>query len=346
MDPAATVDEVLARLVDVVSGTGTRIRRPRRGVRATLDRIAAEVTPLEIPAELVTFWRSIDPRCLAMAPSPRPVSPEFGLECWRALRSGAGVPRVLFPVCYEDGEYLFVELAGNGHPGGRCFRWAAGGRAFELTFECLTGYLDLLAGVIRAGTGVGGRRDAVPQQDGEPFRLVLTLPSPVRPGATIVDSDHWPPHWRAVEGLDGGGGRPRGTVATVSRLLDEAEILGSAAGVLRIRVLRTTTSALGRRVTVADPSGELEVWCPTALVAPVVGREYEVEVLLPAEHRPRMDAVDGPVSLPIEVTVHLEPAHPPWSGTDAGSGPDPVTEVVRKRFGTPVRARVLAIRPL
>lgn len=182
-----------------MAATGIPVRRPGRGMRRRIARVARAVAPLELPSALRAFWRAFDPSCLRVVPVPRPVSPEFALECWRGQQTGQrSVPPALFPVGFEGGELLLVELHDASRRGGACFRWAYGGGPFEMTFLDLTGYLDLLATMILHQEFDGeGRVEVGRWQDAAAVRLAANLPHPVHGTSLVVPQDitQWPERW-------------------------------------------------------------------------------------------------------------------------------------------------------
>jgi hypothetical protein len=98
------IDGVIDRLERAYADAGLPpIRQADGAVHSVTARIAAEIAPLELPAELGRFWSRIDPHSLAGAPYPRPTDPSFALDTWLAHRDETPgmVPRLLFPVCYE-----------------------------------------------------------------------------------------------------------------------------------------------------------------------------------------------------------------------------------------------------
>jgi len=305
------MDQALRRLGRALPATGTRAHRSRRGIRRTLREIAETVAPLSLPAEVETFWRSIDPRCLHAAPPPRPMSAEFALESWRSRERPGRVPPVLFPVCHEGGEYLLVELAEQGTgEGGACFGWQGNGSPFRLRLSTFTTYVDLLATMLELGElhrgdpgawpGRWSRIDAGRWADALAVRLAGELPHPRFGASPVVGPDprEWPAAWRAAwrEAAAPGSSGPT-TIAELTRRVGSGR---AVTGTITARVLREVGSAVGIRVVVTDGTGELDVWCPDEVAGRLrsadgaePGARHAFDVVLTPVPRLSGDQVDG-----------------------------------------------------
>ena len=133
----------------VRAGTGPRGPTAGRG-RGDAGRIAKAIAPLRLPADLLAFWRAVDPDTLAVAPCPRPADPELSLRLWQEHLAGEPSLHRFFPWCYESHDFLLVELDGPDARPSRhgCCSWGGQSTPAVRAFGSVTAYVDLLATMI------------------------------------------------------------------------------------------------------------------------------------------------------------------------------------------------------
>lgn len=342
------IDEVIDRLERAYVGAGLPpIRSADVAVQDLLDEIASEVAPLELPTDLRRFWSRVDPTSLLGAPYPRPTDASFALETWKAHRDDTPgmVPQLLFPVCYESWGFLLIELHDRRRLGGACFEWAYAGYPFRLRFNSWTGYLDLLASLVEAGQVERDERhgplsfwiagDAWSEVGA--VRLAGSLPHPVYGDDVELPEEVrlWPEHWLDASGL-GDARRLRGATTTIARLLELVAAGSEARGTVRGRVVGLSGSLAGRRATVDDGTGRLDVWCPAAVCSygPIHGQEFEFDLTA----RPGSPAT-------VDTTAeHLETQGRALRGDLTGA--QEAARELLARLNAPSMARADAVRPL
>jgi hypothetical protein len=196
MDVSEAVDRLHA--AQTAAGLG-RIAAPSKGVEDTLAELSAAIAPLQLPADLVAFWRAVDPDTLIVAPCPRPVGPELSLRLWRDHLAGDTSLRRFLPWCHERADFTLVELVDLGGPGqpeghgSGCYSWAGDSSPLVRTFCSVTAYVDLMATMLELPEARhdsphdSGRHPALdPAHDGVPSgepRATLTTVSAVRAAA-------------------------------------------------------------------------------------------------------------------------------------------------------------------
>lgn len=292
------IDQAVDRLLAAFRRAGLPPVRPPSDPGPLLAGISAviddELAPFRLPAQLRRFWSRVDPRSLVVAPVPEPVAPAFALDTWRHLRDDTPgtAPGLLLPVCRAGEDLLLVELDGPGGPGGACFTRAGADAPFVLEHADLAAYLDLFATMVE--TGQVERREAYgrsfysfdPDEAWDDARRVR-LPASVAVGRYGVrrefaqDLRDWPPHWLESGGAVPADRRPLGADSTIEGLTARASALRvPVRGRIHARVVGLSGSATGRRASIADASGLLDVWCPAGVCAfgPVLGRSFEFEV--------------------------------------------------------------------
>lgn len=146
------VSEAVERLHTAQTAAGLgRIAGPNEEVEHSLTRLAAALAPLQLPADLVTFWRMVDPATLDVAPCPRPVGPKVSLQLWERHLAGDEALRGFLPWCHESSDFMVIELGRPDAPDPRengCYSWAGGRSPLVRTFCSVTAYLDLMAAML------------------------------------------------------------------------------------------------------------------------------------------------------------------------------------------------------
>jgi hypothetical protein len=288
------IDQAVDRLVAAFRAAGLPAVRPPSDPGPTLAWIASEIAPLRLPDQLRRFWTRVDPRSLAVAPVPEPVTPAFALDTWRRYRdeSPGTTPRLLLPVCCAGDGVLLVELDGPSAAGGACFTRADAGLPFVLEHVDLAAWVDLFATMVETGqverTEAYGRSWYRFDPDGawdDARRVRLPSPVPVGPYGVrrefAEDLREWPRHWVESGGATMADHDPLGADSTIEGLTARASATRRPVqGRIHARVVGVRGSATGRRASVADATGMLEVWCPAEVCAfgPVVGRSFEFQV--------------------------------------------------------------------
>ena len=344
------IDAAIDRLIAAYRAAGLPPIRPADAQIATLAEIRREISPLQLPDELDTLWRRVDPASITLAPYPHPTSPDFALQCWKSHRDEfpGMTPRLLFPVCYESHSFLFTELDDGLGSGGVCFDWGYCGSPFTVRFPSLAAYFDLLAAMIEIGEFSLHRRDGQswyefdPESrwpDAQAVRLSAAQPLPGFGGQETVDEDvrRWPEHWLLSNGFTPELRREHGATTTVIDLLRQGEAGSEARGTIRGRVVSAAGSAAGSRVGVDDGTGVLDLWCPAAVCTygPVMRREFEFDVVV----WPNPQA--GPdIEFERRQTLSSALAH------DLEGAQSAAADLYAKVFETPKAAEAIAIRPL
>jgi hypothetical protein len=339
----AAIDDAIDRLVAAFRGAQLPPVRPPADPGPVLAAVALEIAPLRLPEQLRTFWRRVDARTLAAAPTDPPATaPAAALDTWRRQRAAfpGTTPRLLLPVCSERGRALFVELDRPDGPGGACFGREAGDAPFELRHRDLAGYLDLHATLVEAGRFGGDRYGLHPQEWDDARRVRLPASAEVAPyGRRRTfegDVARWPAHWLPWEGPAAGDRDPLGADATIEGLTARASATRRpVSGRIHARVVGLATSAAGRRASVADASGVLDVWCPAevCVFGPVLDRSFEFEVTVQPDGRDQRARPRGPG------------AGPALRG-DPGEPQDLAARLYAEVFETDRGAEASAVRPL
>lgn len=343
------IDGVIDRLERAYADAGLPpIRQADGAMHSVVDLIAAEIAPLELPAELVRFWSRIDPHSLAGAPYPRPTDPSFALDTWLSHRDETPgmVPRLLFPVCYESWGFVLVELHDDGELGGACFEWAYAGSPFRLRFASWAGYLELLASLVEAGHMQSDDRQGQPVitladgvwEEARASQLAASLPHPVYKERLELPEDVrlWPEHWVRASGLDDVR-ELRGATTTIAQLLAAVAEGRDTRGTIHAHVVGLSGTAAGSRATIDDGTGRIDVWCPAAVCGygPIMNREFEFDLAArPGTAPPTIDTT----------TEHRETQQRALSGDLVGA--QHAARELLARLHAPTMATADAVRPL
>jgi hypothetical protein len=309
---AAPVDTIVTG--DIVETGGT--------VDAVLAQLAAAIAPLRLPADLVAFWRAVDPDTLAVAPCPRPAGPELALRLWREHLAGQVALHRFLPWCYESHDFMLVELDGADGPGNGCFSWAGGPSPVVRAFSSVTAYVDLLATMLELREFTHHPQLGVLEFD--PARCWADAQA-----VRLASGDRARTRARADQ--------PRPGLTTVAALRASAAAGETPSGLIRARVLSLSGSASGSRIQVSDGTGSLDVWCPASLCAngPVVDRRFEFDVTLQAGCQQLGDATD-----------ELRGVERATRRGDLRAAVMLATPLYDKLFRTPAAAQARAIRPV
>ncbi|GLY29130.1 hypothetical protein [Kineosporia sp. NBRC 101731] len=348
------MDQVIDRLATVLAENGLRpLSDPRPDTPGVLDEITAAISPLRLPDDVLRFWQRVDPGSLQpLCPFPRLTSPDFALHCRREFeKEQRTIPTLLFPLAYQSHCYTFVELSDGHHPGGAIFN---GPDDFELTHPDLTSYLDQLTTMIELGEFSRERLsdgddwcEFDPENRWEEIariRLTGTLPLPVHGRRRTIPGPirDWPRHWRLPSGLTDQDRQDRqdrqavGADSTIATLMATAARGVRSHGVIHAQIGLSAGTSEGRRLSVHDGTGTLDLWCPAAVSAyldsaPVL--EFEVVVRPHPSGPPDIDGLGG-LAQQLAMSGDIEGAQ------RAGS------ELAAKLFESPADAVAVAIRPV
>ncbi len=321
------VSEAVDRLVSAHSTAGLgRVARPPAEVETTLAAIAKAIAPLRLPADLLAFWRGVDPDTLAVAPCPRPADPELALRLWQEHLADEPSLHRFFPWCYESHDFLLVELDGPDRDGPDrdgtgCCSWGGQNTPAVRAFASVTAYVDLLATMIDLREFTHHPELGVIEFD--PARYWADAQA-VRLAASDRGQRLRPPTG------------PRPGLTTVASLRAAAEAGDSPVGVIRARVLAVSGSASGTRIEVSDGTGTLDVWCPAALNlgGPIIERRFDFEVAL----RPGCPAIT-------DAADELSGVERATRRGDLKAAVMLATPLYDRLFRTPAAAQARAIRP-
>jgi hypothetical protein len=313
------VNEAIDRLQHAHADAGLgRLSWPDAAAEAAVAEIVEAIAPWRVPADLLTFWRRVDPDSLAVAPCPRPAGPALALRLWRDHLLPDWSLESYFPWCYESHDFMLVELDEPDHVRGDCFRWAGGNGPVVRTFASVAAYVDLLATMLELREFVHHPELGVIEFD----------PGRRWPDAQAV---------RLAAGQPGVQRLAPDQVTTVAALLARAEAGEPVTGAIHARVVAVSGSASGQRIEVTDPTGLLDVWCPASLCAggPLIDRVFELQVTVRPGGQRLSDCGDALTGIEratrrgdIEAAVAL------------------ATPLYDELFGTPAKAQALAIRLL
>ncbi len=256
-----------------------------------LERIAREIAPLRLPAEVERFWRLVDGDSSSFTtyPHPHAVGPETALEIWHEHRQQPGMtPNLLLPVGCESHAFLLVELDGPHGNGGACFAWAYDLSPFELVAADLTSYLDVAAATVEAGHVERHEYDGQVFHtfDDRAFEAALRERLRSQPHPTYGDAweiecrpASWPSHWLASVGP---AAQERDALGATTTLADLADSASGVAGRVHALVDELWGLSEGVRVIIDDGTAAMPVWCPTpvTMFGPAFdGHFYEFELV-------------------------------------------------------------------
>jgi len=313
MDVIEAVDRLRAAHAD--AGLGN-LRAPGGQSEWALGEIARSVAPLRLPNDLITFWRSVDPDTVVVAPCPRPAGPALSLRLWQRHCAVNPALASYFPWCYDSNEFLLIALDGGPRPAGECYGWSGGRSPMVCTFASVPAYLDLLATMIELREFVHHRELGVIEFD----------PGRRWPDAQAV----------RLAAHDGPVDQCEHRLTTVADLIERAEAGESPSGAVVARVVALSGTASGQRIEVTDGTGRLDVWCPASLcgTGPIIERSFEFHVTLRPGSQERTDAA--------ETLRGIERA---TREGDLRAAVTLATPLYDQLFGTPAMAQATAVRP-
>jgi hypothetical protein len=314
MDVIEAVDRLRQAHAD--AGLGQLVT-PGPQIETVLGELSQAIAPWRLPRDLVTFWRSVDPDSLALAPCPRPAGPGLALRLWRGQLSPDWGLASYFPWCYESHDYLLVELDEPSHPRGQCFSWAGGSVPVVHAFTSVAAYLDLFATMLELREFVHHTELGIIEFD--PGRRWPDAQA-VRLAATRVTPD----------------GPFSSQPTTVADLLGRSARGETPNGTIRARVVALAGCASGQRIEVTDGTGRLDVWCPATLCGsgPMIDRLFDFQVAV----RPG----DQCLSDPSAVLSQVERA---TREGDLRAAVTLAAPLYDELFGTPAKAEATALRP-
>jgi hypothetical protein len=198
-----TVDGKIDELAGVLLRAGVAPPVPRPVVMV-LDEIDAAVAPFRLPSAARRLWKRVDPTSFAVTTYPELTTPELALGGWRLHQKTDLVPARLFPLCYTSWAYVFVELhAVDVADGGALFEWMYGGADFQLAFDDIEEWLDVVARAVTAGeTEFFQGRLQVPWMGERALidvgrdRLSRRGPHGIYGTTTAIRERDWPERWR------------------------------------------------------------------------------------------------------------------------------------------------------
>ncbi len=315
MDVIEAVDRL--QQAHAAAGLG-ELRPPGAQTEWALDQIAGSVAPLHLPADLVTFWRMVDPDTIKLAPCPRPAGPSLSLRLWQRHCAADPARAGFFPWCYDSHEFLLVDLGASSRTGGGCYGWSGGASPAVRAFPSVAAYLDLLATMIELGEYVHHTELGVIEFD---------------PARRWADA-------QAVRLAAADSGRPdecEHTPTTVAELLAQAADGAAPSGVIRACVVAVSGSASGQRIEVTDGTGRLDVWCPASLCTngPTIERWFEFHVMVRPGGQQLADSADA-----------LSGIERATRSGDLRTAVTLATPLYDELFGTPAKAQATAVRPL
>jgi hypothetical protein len=322
-------NEVLDRLHRTHAAVGLgRLSGPGCQIEPVLQEIAAAVAPWRLPADLLTFWRSVDPDTLAVAPCPRPADPLLSLRLWQEHVFGDPVLGALgayFPWGYESHDFMLVELdPADAASGGACFSWAGAGSPVVRRFPSVAAYVDLLATMIELQEFVDHPQHGVIEFD--PGRRWTDAQVVRLAGCQGPFADRAAMAWTDSP------------VTSVRALLDRAASGESPTGLIRARVVSLSGCAAGTRIEVDDGTGRLDLWCPAALAGgPILDRLFDFDVSLQPGVERMFDLAD--------VSDGLRGIELATRKGDLRTAVGLATPLYDRLFGTPAPAQARAIRP-
>jgi hypothetical protein len=335
------LDEALAFLRRAMERHGVP---PWRAPESTegLDRLAAALAPLRLPAELRRFWTLVDASTLLVAPSGvQVIWPKAALEDWRWMGEDFPdmQPRVLLTFAVESQHRYSVELTVGDADGGAIFEWWVGDQTFKRRFNGLAGWLEAVAALLHRGhyerfdNEFGSRWEVPDYGDAEAAAALRSPPGPHPVHGTLLEIQggikDWPKHWQLASGIRDEDLLPRGATHTIAELL-----ASPPEAPLRATIAAQVTAVAGSgarwaRVRVQDATGTLSVLCPpeTTMLGPCWGMWYEFDVALEAGPRRR-------------------PADPDAASAGIEDLAEQFAAVLKAKYFGPAGATAVAIRPI
>lgn len=313
MDVIEAVDRLRRAHAD--AGLG-HLAEPGPQIDSVLAEIAEAVSPWRLPADLVAFWRLVDPETLALSPCPRPAGPGLALRLWRNQLSPDWGMESYFPWCYESHDYLLVELDEPSQSRGGCFSWAGGSVPVVQAFASVAAYVDLFATMLELREFVHHSELGVIEFD----------PGRRWPDAQAV---------RLASSRAKLDGPFPSAFTTVDDLLTRAQAGESPTGAIRARVVALAGCASGQRIEITDGTGHLDLWCPATLCGsgPMIDRLFDFQVTV----RPGCQQL-------ADRSAALSQVERATREGDLQAAVTLATPLYDELFGTPAKAEVTALR--
>ena len=277
------VDEAVERLnragapYGVRASTWTRRARARR----VIESIEAEISPLQLPQELLAFWNTWDPGSLQWPVFDGFIPLSHMID--RHQLEHPPAPAVLMPIADWANSRIWIELASGTHPGGRVFH--SRNDEFELSLWAfgVSGLIELVADSLE--------RDLIDDRTGGLHRmhfdavvkrsldsLIGTESQRRFEGIARID---YPDHWQRAEGISEDHFSLRGATHTVEMLRDQ-RIDGSPLSATLVGTYQTSVGGGPLRGCIGmfrDTTGSMQVFVPqlTGLTG-AIGHDGAVEI--------------------------------------------------------------------
>lgn len=255
-------------------------RRKTKASKAVSD-IEKLIAPLELPLELRSFWNQWNPASIEWPCLDGFLALESIPE--RRLRELPISPTILLPIADWTNSQIWIELASEGHPGGRIFRGGNDDTHVDLWSFGLSGLLEMLA--------LGFEQDMIDERLGglhcshlealatRQVREHVSSLSPRRIEA--IDRGQFPDHWLEAEGLTKDLFELRGATHTVASYKEarqsEPEIRATLRGHFQNTICGgNITGCVG---SLTDDTGTVYIFVPLSQeLTGALGRDGEVEV--------------------------------------------------------------------
>jgi hypothetical protein len=293
--PHLSVESQLEALGRSLVARGLPVPRPPRDL-VVLETINEAIAPFRLPTDIVRFWQLVDPLTIHVRPWPALTDPAFALSSWRGHIEEPGfVPEALFPIAYESHLLTFVELDPPDSDTGGALWWCGyGDTEIQLWFAGIEGLLAEMADALDRGDfdRHGDWAQIIEPNDinftGPP--VLAEAPHPVLGAIEAIPTDQarWPEYWRMTTQRYRQHRAPLGPSHTIAELLSAAR-----QACVRARIHGTVervahVGGQGAAVTVSDPTGSLNIWCPPEIrtTGPQARKTFEFDVTAPPDPPP------------------------------------------------------------
>ncbi len=275
--------EAIERFNDSARPYGIRVSPWRRRARAArlVSEIERVIAPLELPAELRTFWLTYDPSTVVRPALHGFIPLQEAKE--RRFLDCPPAPRVLFPFADWTHSRVWVELATKDHPGGRVFHTYHDESEASLWAFGVSELFDLMS--------VAFDRDIIDDRQGglhaRNFEALVRRQLNQTVGAETprrfeaVDRSQFPAHWQLAEGLGHDHFELRGATHSVATLQRERQDSESVSATMQGRFTFDVGGGPldGCVGTFADDSGSVQIFVPhNAAVTGSLGEAGRVEI--------------------------------------------------------------------
>lgn len=277
------LDEAVARCNQAARVYGVRIDPWRRRNRAlaTIAKIEAEISPLELPSELRSFWSRWNPATLRPPTFDGFIPLDQIVE--RRQIDCPPCPSILLPIADWTHARIWIELASRDHPGGRVFHSHHDESELSLWAFGMSGLLDLISAAFEQDA-IDDRTGSISSRHMERIisaSLDETLPRHLPRKVEGVDRSRFPDHWQRAEGLEADHFVLRGPSHSVESFVHlretQTQVVATLSGVYQTSVGGGPLH--GCVGTFHDGTGSLQVFIPqmTAMVG-AVGEDGAVEI--------------------------------------------------------------------